>query len=315
MAAGAAMLASACSRQGGDPNVIRIGYLANLSHAPMLTGILSGRIQSALRGVRVETRVFRAGPRVVEALIGRAIDVGVTGPAPVVIAHARHGPGTLSIASGLASGGASFIVSAKSRVRGPRDLRGKTVASVQIGSTMDIALRKYVREGGLDFAEHGGDVNLVALAAPTILLELASNDLAGAWLPEPWATRAVREGGGTRLVDERDRWPDHAFSAALLVARGDYAKREGETLGKLAGAIDGEISLGRKDPAALESETYAAIKALTGNPGANAVFHEALARVDFTSDPLPDAVEAFAADACALGLIPPVACGSLFPRA
>ena len=30
----------------------------------------------------------------------------------------------------------------------------------------------------------------------------------GAWVPEPWATRLVTEGGGKILVDEKDLWPD-----------------------------------------------------------------------------------------------------------
>ena len=42
----------------------------------------------------------------------------------------------------------------------------------------------------------------------------------GAWVPEPWASRMVVEGGGTVLVDERTLWPDGRFptGAALLTA-------------------------------------------------------------------------------------------------
>ena len=94
----AAAGALGCRRS--EPGTVRIGYLANLTHSPMLLGVASGRLAAALGGVRLEARTFRAGPRVIEALLGRAIDVGLTGPAPVLVAHARHGKGALRVLSG-----------------------------------------------------------------------------------------------------------------------------------------------------------------------------------------------------------------------
>lgn len=310
----AGSLAAGCSRPGGIPGVVRIGYLANLSHAPMIAGIASGRIAAALGGLRVETRVFRAGPRVVEALVGRAIDIGVSGPAPIVIAHARHGPGMLSILGGCASGGASFLVARDPALQRPQDLNGRVVASTQLGSTQDVALRKYLREHGLDAVEHGGRVNVVALAPADVLLQMRRGEIAGAWLPEPWGTRAEMEIGAARWVDERDRWPNHAFPASLLVARSDYMSAQPAILEQVTRATRDEVTRALTNPQMAEEEAYDGIRSLTGNAGARPIFHRAIARVDFTSDPLRSAVDTFAADACALGLIPRVQCESLFSR-
>jgi NitT/TauT family transport system substrate-binding protein len=309
----ASFAAAACGRVGGVPGVVRLGYLANLSHAPVIAGIASGRLEAALGGaVRIEPRVFRAGPRVVEALLGRAIDVGVSGPAPIVVAHARHGPGTLCVVSGCASGGASFVVTRRSGISRPEDLHGRQLATVQLGSTQDVALRTYLREAGLDAVEHGGDVQILALAAPAILLQMRRGELAGAWLTEPSATRAVEELDGVRLVDERDRWPRHAFPSALLVTRSDFADARRSTITELTRAVRAEVLRANDSPAVAEEESFEAIGRLVGNAGARSVFHSALERVDFTIDPLPAAVDTFAADACALGFIPRVACASLF---
>jgi NitT/TauT family transport system substrate-binding protein len=309
----ASLATAACGRVDGVPGVIRLGYLASLSHAPVIAGVASGRIEAALGGaVRLESRVFRAGPRVVEALLGRAIDVGVSGPAPVVVAHARHGAGTLSILSGCASGGASFVVAKRTGIRRPEDLRGRQLATVQIGSTQDVALKKYLKENGLAPVEHGGDVQVFSLAAPAVLVQLARGELAGAWLPEPWATRAVADLGAERLIDERDRWPGRAFSSALLVARRDYAEARHDAVADVARAVRAEVARAIREPPRVEDEAYDAIGRLVGNAGARPVFHAALERVDFTTDPLPSTVDAFARDACALGLIPAVACDALF---
>ena len=47
-------------------------------------------------------------------------------------------------------------------------------------------------------------------------------DIAGAWVPEPWATRLVQEGGGKVLVDEADVWPDGQYVTTHLIVRTEF---------------------------------------------------------------------------------------------
>src|SRR5689334_969498 len=93
----------AIGRRSDPSRVLRVGVMANLTHAPLLAAIGSGRLARALAPVELEVKIFRAGPRVTEALLGNAIDVGTAGPAPIVIQHARHagGGGGLSIRGGV----------------------------------------------------------------------------------------------------------------------------------------------------------------------------------------------------------------------
>ncbi|MEO7093014.1 MAG: sulfonate ABC transporter substrate-binding protein, partial [Polyangiales bacterium] len=63
-----------CSRAAGEPGVMRVGFLPNLTYAGVLCGFGSGRFAEACAGTKLEARTFRAGPRVAEALLGRAID-------------------------------------------------------------------------------------------------------------------------------------------------------------------------------------------------------------------------------------------------
>ena len=93
----------ALGRKNDAGQVLRVGVMANLTHAPMLAGLGSGRIAQALGPVGIESRVFRSGPRVTEALIGDAIDVGTTGPAPAVVHHARHASADAASAAGFGS--------------------------------------------------------------------------------------------------------------------------------------------------------------------------------------------------------------------
>jgi sulfonate transport system substrate-binding protein len=291
--------------------VVRIGFMTNLTHAPAIVGLASGRIARIL-GVGVETRSFRAGPRVVEALIGDAIDVGVAGPAPIVYAHARHGKGTLRVLSGCCSGGASFVVGRGSGIVGPANLRGKTLATVQIGTTQDIALRKYLHAHGYEPAERGGDVTVHALDAATILAEVRLGRLDGAWLPEPWATRVVQEAQAIRLIDERDLWPNRAFPTAIVAARGDFVRDAAPIAARVTAAIADEVARAARLPDETREEARTELGRLLGKALPRALIEEAERWLDFTSDPLPDALETLAHDAWTLGLAPETSCKTLF---
>ena len=285
--------------------------MTNTTHAPMIAGIASGRIERAL-GIRVEAMSFRAGPRVVEALIGDAIDIGTSGPAAIVYTHARHGAGALRIVAGCASGGASLVVGRSTGIRGPGDLRGKTLATPQIGSTQDISLRKYLHTNGYSPSERGGDVTVHALDSATIFEEIRRAALDGAWLPEPWATRVVLEAGAVRLLDERDLWEGRSFPTATLVSRGDFAREHPTLAARLGEALGAEVDRAR----ALPDETRAVVREELGRLLSKrlptALLEASWPFVDYTRDPLPAALDTIAADAHALGLAPLTSCRTLF---
>jgi NitT/TauT family transport system substrate-binding protein len=307
--AGAATLLAACRGRRGD--LLRVGFMTNTTHAPMIAGIASGRIERAL-GIRVEALSFRAGPRVVEALVGDAIDVGTSGPAPIVYTHARHGAGALRVIAGCASGGASLIVGRASGIHGPQDLRGKTLATPQIGSTQDISLRKYLHAHGYSPAERGGDVTVHALDSATILEEVRRGALDGAWLPEPWATRVVLDAGAVRLLDERDLWDGRTFPTAMLVSRGDFARDRPALAARLAQALGAEVDRARDLPEETRAAVGEDLGRLLGKRLPAVLLEASWPFVDFTRDPLPAALDAIAADAHALGLAPSTTCRTLF---
>ena len=303
-----ASLAAACRPRDGS--ALRLGLMTNLTHAPVIVGLRAGRIEKAL-GVPINSRTFRAGPRVLEALVGDAIDVGVSGPAAIVYTNARHA-GLLRVLSGCSSGGASFVVAKASGIRGPGDLRGKTLATPQIGTTQDISLRKYLAAHGYKPAERGGDVTVHALDSMTILTEMRRGALDGAWLPEPWATRVVIDAGAERLVDERDLWPGRMFPTALVVARRDFVRRQPALAQAFAAAVVSEVDHAVRAPAETRDVASEALARMLGKALPATLVEEAWRFIDFTPDPLAEALDAIADDAWALGLAPRASCRALF---
>src|SRR2546423_1457589 len=80
-------------------------------------------------------------------------------------------------------------------------------AAPQLGNTQDVALRHWLRTKGLETTpEGGGDVAIHPQDNSQTLQTFRAGQIDGAWVPEPWATRLVSQGGGKVLVDERDLW-------------------------------------------------------------------------------------------------------------
>ena len=76
---------SGSSGQGGaGPAEVRVGYFANLTHAQGVLGVASGEFEQAIAPAKLTTRVFNAGPSLIEALFAGAIDIGYVGPGPAI---------------------------------------------------------------------------------------------------------------------------------------------------------------------------------------------------------------------------------------
>lgn len=299
---GLAAGASGCARKEGIPGVLRLGFITRLSDVPVFAALESGRLAAALPHLRIETRVFRAGPRVTEALLGGAIDVGTTGPAPLVATHVRHKGAPIAVVSGLCSGGASFVT-----LRGIRDaidLRGKVVATPQIGSTADVALRKWLAENGQRPVDQGGTIKVEALAPANILAEMKRGNIAGAWLPEPWPTRIVRELGARRHLDEREVWPGRRFPTGLVAVRRGFLETRPADVAGVVSVLGAEIDRANADPVAARAVARSELLRLARMKMSDAVLAEAMSYADFTRDPLPDQLAAFARDVERLGYAP-----------
>lgn len=289
----AASFAGACARPGGKSGVLRVAYMGNLTHSPAVSGVDSGRIGKALAPLRLETRVVNAGPRVVEALLGGTVDVGVAGPAPIVSAQALHGP-VLTIVSGVCSGGASFVLHRDERAE---HLEGRTLATPQLGSTQDVSLRTWLRATGRATRDKGGDVRVTQMVGALAKVEMTRGTLAGAWMPEPWATRLAFETPAFRAFDERDLWPNGDFASAVVVARTDFLRARPHDVARFVSAIEDEIAR------ASAEESRLALSRAVRAKWDKRVWSEAWSRVRFTPDPMRQPIATFARDAYDAGTL------------
>ena len=166
--------------------------------------------------VELKTSIFGAGTEEIEALFAGAIDAGYIGPNPAVNGYVKSKGEALRIVAGATSGGAALVV--KPDINGPEDLKGKVLATPSLGNTQDVALRAYLKDNGLSAdTSGGGDVSIHPQDNSQTLEAFKADTVQGAWVPEPWATRLVVEGGGKVLVDEATLWPEGKFATTELI--------------------------------------------------------------------------------------------------
>jgi NitT/TauT family transport system substrate-binding protein len=290
----------------GGPALLRLGYFPNVTHGPAIVAIEEGFLAEALGpDVKLETRTFNAGPEAVEALFSDALDVTYVGPNPAINAFAQSGGEAIRIVAGATSGGASLVV--VPTITGPPQLKGKKLATPQRGNTQDVALRAWLKRQGLrSDLEGGGDVSILPQQNPQTLETFRQGLIQGAWVPEPWASRLVLEGGGSVLVDERTLWPDGKFVTTHVVARTAFLKEHHDLVERFLRAHVRAVDFLNGESDKARGIVNSGIERLTGKALPAGVIERAWANLAFTVDPLAASLRKSAEDAVAVGLLEPV---------
>jgi NitT/TauT family transport system substrate-binding protein len=284
---------------------LRLGYFPNINHAQGVIGIGDGSFQKTLGdNVTLETFVFNAGPSVIESLLAGRLDASYIGPNPAINGYVVSDGQAVRVIAGATSAGAAFVVRNDSGINSVQDLWGKKFASPQLGNTQDVALRKYLTDNGFNTVESGGNVTVLPIANADILTTFLKKEIDGAWVPEPWATRLVNEGGGKILVDERDLWPPEGkFVTAHLIVSPEYLKENPEVIKRLLAAHTNETQWINEHKDEVPTAFNTQLEKLTGQTIPDDVLTEALTRLEFTNDPIKISLFQSANDAYDLGFL------------
>jgi len=179
---------------------------------------LEGFFEAKLRSATVECKTFNAVPQATEAVFSEALDITCIGPNPSINTYQNSNGDAVRVVAGSTSGGAAFVT--KPEITSAADLTGKSVASPQLGNAQGIALRPWLKKEGLATdTSGGGDVSIRPQENADTLNAFKDGSIVGAWLPEPWVTRLVQDGGGKVLVDGKTLWPDGKFVTANILVR------------------------------------------------------------------------------------------------
>ncbi|MER6350249.1 aliphatic sulfonate ABC transporter substrate-binding protein [Streptomyces sp. NPDC001595] len=282
---------------------VRIGYFGNLTHGTALVGRERGFFQKQLGGTEAKYATFNAGPSEIEALNSGSIDIGWIGPSPAINGYLKSGGKNLRIIGGSASGGVKLVVN-PDKIKTLKDVKGKRIATPQLGNTQDVAFLNWIAEQGwkVDAESGKGDVSVVRTDNKIAPDAYTSGSIDGAWVPEPTASKLVAEGAKV-LLDEADLWPDKKFVITNIIVSQDFLEKHPKAV---EAVLRASVETNRwidANPERAKTSANEQLGADTGKPLPADVLDPAWKSITFLDDPLAATLRTEAAHARKAGLL------------
>jgi NitT/TauT family transport system substrate-binding protein len=314
-AAAAALLLAGCGSAGtsssggsgsaGAPVTLRLGFLANITHASALIGVEKGFFTSALgKAGKLSTTVYNSGTQETTAILAGQLDAAYVGPNPAINAWQKSGGTAIKIVSGAATGGASVVV--KPGITSAAQLKGKSVATPSLGNTQDVAVRYWLKQNGITTTTTGGGEVSVKPVAPNsnAVLEFKSGQVAGGSEPSPYDVEMVKDGGKVLFSEP-------GVTTLLVVTQSFLQAHPAIVSDLLKGQIQANDYIAQ-DPSAAQAAANTELTALTGKGIKSSILPAAFKEITFTNDPDASSLSADAQEAASIGLLKPVSLSGIY---
>ncbi len=283
--------AASATAQSSGPVTIRLGYRPNLTDAPDLIGVANGYFTRALGGnVTLKAQTFNAGPDEITAMFGGGLDLAFVGPSPAINGYVKSHGEAFRIIAGDVIGGAELVVSPAAGINTASDLRGKRIATPQLGNTQDVALRVYLAAHGIHTSvQGGGDATIVNADNSTIVTLFQQRQIDAAWVPEPYASRIVDEAGGRVLLNEASLWPNGKFPTVELVAATPFLHAHPDVVSQFLKGLLDVVQWMKANPDQAKAAADSALLALVSKPILHNTLNDSWSHLEFSVDPLASA--------------------------
>jgi NitT/TauT family transport system substrate-binding protein len=287
---------TASAAAAAAPVTVRLGFLANITHAPALIALKDGYFKSALGSAgSVNATVYSSGTTETTAVLAGQLDAAYVGPNPAINAWEKSGGTAIKVVSGVATGGAQVVV--KSSISSASQLKGQTLDTPSLGNTQDVALRYYLKQNGLATTTTGGGDVLVKPTTPNsdAVQAFESGQIAGASEPAPYDVEMVKDGGKVLLSEPG--------TTTLLMVTQTFLSAHPAIVADLLKANLQALDLIKSDPTKAEADADAEYASYTGKSIKSSLVAASFKQIDFTADPDEASMATDASQAVSVGLL------------
>jgi NitT/TauT family transport system substrate-binding protein len=287
------------------PVTVRLGYLANITHAPALIAVKNGYFTKELGSAgTVKSTIYTSGTQETTAILAGQLDAAYVGPNPAINAWQKSNGTAIKVISGVATGGASIVV--KPSITAAAQLKGQSVATPSLGNTQDVAVRYWLKQQGLTTsATGGGDVTIKPTSPNSAaVLEFKSGQIAGASEPSPYDVEMVQDGGKVLLSEP-------GVTTVLMVTQSFLSAHPAVVADLLKANLDA-LNYIKSSPAQAEQAANDELAAYTGKPLSSKVLDPAFKEITFTDDPDAASLTQDAQQATSVGLLKSVSLTGIF---
>ena len=277
------VFAGGCGKQEASAEkIIKIGYFPNITHAQALIG-MNGIYEEALSGYKLQWTKFNAGSSEIEALMAGEIDLGYIGPGPAINGYIKSNGG-LKILAGASEAGAALVCRGDQDIKGIKDLAGQKIAIPQIGNTQHVVLEEMLAENGMKSTINGGDVDIIAVENPDLITLFDQKSLDAAFVPEPWASKLIKEGGAKLVLDYDQTWRNGEYPVAVLIGSTEFIEKNPEAVEKFLETHKQITEKINADRAYAIEGINRGLKSALGEPLEQEVLDSSLDRMTFTTE-------------------------------
>lgn len=228
-------LLSSCGNKNSE-NTIKIAYLPITHSLAVLEEAEELKKES---GAKVELVKFGSWPELLDALNSGRVD-GASVLIELAMKAKQEGIGIKAVALGHHDGN---VVIVSNDINSASDLKGKTFAIPHRQSSHNILLNETLAKGGLTI----DDINVTELAPTEMPSALASGQIDGYCVAEPFGAMGVSINAGKVLYSSEELWEDSICCGLVLTdsfieKRPDDAKLFVENYKKAGNALDKETA-------------------------------------------------------------------------
>src|SRR6202012_364514 len=277
------------------PVTVRLGLLANITHAPALIAIQKGYFAKDLGSNKLTPTVYNTGTLETTAILAGQLDVAYVGPNPAINAFQKTNGTAIKIISRVATAGASMVY--KASVSGAADLKGKTIDTPSLGNTQDVAARYYLKQNGLATTTTGGGDVTIKPTTPNsnAVLQFQSGQIAGASEPSPYDVEMVKDGGKVLFSEPG--------VTTIMIVTQSFLSAHPDVVNDLLKANIQAEDLIKSSPSPPQTSANAELKTLSGKGIKSSVLPAAWKEITFTNDPDASSLTTDATQAKAVGLL------------
>ena len=186
--------------------IVKIAYLPITHALPVFE--TKEELEAADDELQVELVKYGSWPELMDALNTGRVD-GASVLVEMAMLARQNGIGVSAVALGHKDGN---VVISSETIASPNDLKGKTFAIPHRQSSHHILLNEALKRVGLTIK----DVDVVELAPPEMPSALASGQIDGYCVAEPFGAKAVLLNVGKPLLTSEELWEDSLCCALVL---------------------------------------------------------------------------------------------------
>jgi NitT/TauT family transport system substrate-binding protein len=292
---GSSSSGSGSSGTSASAVTVRLGLLANITHAPALIALQKGYFTKDLGSNKLTPTVYNSGTQETTAILAGQLDAAYVGPNPAINSFLKSGGTAIKIISGVATGGASVVV--KPSVTSAAGLKGKTVDTPSLGNTQDVAVRYWLKQNGLNTTTTGGGDVTIKPTNPnsSAVLQFQSGQIAGASEPSPYDVEMVKDGGKVLFSEP-------GVTTVLIVTQKFLKSNPAVVSDLLKANIQAEDYI-KSSPSDAQTSANTELTTLSGKGIKSSVLPDAFKEITFTNDPDASSLATDAQQAKAVGLL------------